>query len=60
MAHIGRQLFSRYLVAVEVAGTLLLVALVGAVAIVAHGTPGRGLGQRFEAEGSGRGEAGHG
>jgi NADH-quinone oxidoreductase subunit J len=37
MAHIGRQLFSRYLVAVEVAGTLLLVALVGAVAIVAHG-----------------------
>lgn len=37
MAHLGRQLFSRYLVAVEVAGTLLLVALVGAVAIVAQG-----------------------
>ncbi|HET6880695.1 MAG TPA: NADH-quinone oxidoreductase subunit J [Pirellulales bacterium] len=37
MAHVGRHLFSRYLVAVEVAGTLLLVALVGAVAIVAHG-----------------------
>ena len=31
------QLFSRYLMAVEVAGTLLLVALVGAVAIVAQG-----------------------
>ena len=30
----ARELFSRYLVAVEVAGTLLLVALVGAVAIV--------------------------
>ena len=34
MAHLGAQLFSRYLVAVEVAGTLLLVALVGTVAIV--------------------------
>lgn len=39
MAHLGGQLFSRYLVAVEVAGTLLLVALVGAVAIVAQGSP---------------------
>lgn len=37
MAHLGGQLFSRHLVAVEVAGTLLLVALVGAVAIVAQG-----------------------
>jgi hypothetical protein len=37
MAHLGGQLFSRYLIAVEVAGTLLLVALVGAVAIVMHG-----------------------
>ena len=36
MAHLGAQLFSRHLVAVEVAGTLLLVALVGAVAIVAQ------------------------
>jgi NADH-quinone oxidoreductase subunit J len=36
MAHLGRELFSRYLIAVEVAGTLLLVALVGAVAIVAQ------------------------
>jgi NADH-quinone oxidoreductase subunit J len=34
MAHLGGELFSRYLIAVEVAGTLLLVALVGAVAIV--------------------------
>ena len=34
---LGRQLFTRYLLAVEVAGTLLMVALVGAVAIVAHG-----------------------
>jgi NADH-quinone oxidoreductase subunit J len=34
MAHLGAQLYSRYLVAVEVAGTLLLVALVGTVAIV--------------------------
>ncbi len=39
MARLGGELFSRYLVAVEVAGTLLLVALVGAVAIVA--TAGR-------------------
>ena len=36
MAHLGGELFSRYLIAVEVAGTLLLVALVGAVAIVAE------------------------
>ncbi len=36
MAHLGGELFSRYLIAVEVAGTLLLVALVGAVAIVAQ------------------------
>ena len=42
MAHLGGQLFSRYLIAVEVAGTLLLVALVGAVAIVAQGSPAVG------------------
>ena len=36
MAQLGGQLFSRYLLAVEVAGTLLLVALVGTVAIVAQ------------------------
>lgn len=36
MAHLGAQLFSRYLMSVEIAGTLLLVALVGTVAIVAQ------------------------
>lgn len=36
MAHLGAQLFGKYLMAVEVAGTLLLVALVGTVAIVAQ------------------------
>ena len=36
VASLGAQLFSKQLVGVEVAGTLLLVALVGAVAIVAH------------------------
>jgi NADH-quinone oxidoreductase subunit J len=36
MAHLGARLFGTQLVAVEVAGTLLLVALVGAVAIVAQ------------------------
>lgn len=34
---LGAELFSKHLIAVETAGTLLLVALVGAVAIVAHG-----------------------
>jgi NADH-quinone oxidoreductase subunit J len=34
MAHLGGELFSRHLIAVEVAGTLLLVALVGCVAII--------------------------
>lgn len=36
MAHLGAELFTQHLVAIEVAGTLLLVALVGTVAIVAH------------------------
>ena len=36
VAHLGEELFSRYLIAVEVAGTLLLAALVGAIAIVGH------------------------
>lgn len=36
MAHLGAQLFSRHLLSVEVAGTLLLVALVGCVAIVSQ------------------------
>ncbi len=37
MAHLGKELFSKHLISVEVAGTLLLVALVGAVAIILHG-----------------------
>lgn len=37
MDHLGAQLFSKHLIAVEVAGTLLLVALVGAVAIAIQG-----------------------
>ncbi len=37
MAKLGAQLFTRQLLAVEVAGTLLLVALVGAVSIIIHG-----------------------
>jgi len=41
VATVGGVLFSRYLIAVEVAGVLLLVALVGASAIVAYQrTPG--------------------
>jgi len=45
MASFGGQLFSRHLVAVEAAGTLLLVAVVGAVAIATWKTtpkPGEG------------------
>lgn len=37
MARLGAVLFSQHLISVEVAGTLLLAALVGAVAIAAHG-----------------------
>jgi len=37
MAGLGRVLFSQHLISVEVAGTLLLAALVGALAIVIHG-----------------------
>ena len=36
VARLGGELFGRHLIAVEVAGTLLLVALVGAAAIVAQ------------------------
>ncbi len=36
VAHLGAELFSRYLIEVEVAGTLLLIALVGTIAIVSH------------------------
>lgn len=37
MASIGGELFTKHLVSVEVAGTLLLVAIVGAIAIVIQG-----------------------
>ena len=37
VASLGAQLFARHLVAVQVAGTLLLAALVGAVAIASQG-----------------------
>jgi NADH-quinone oxidoreductase subunit J len=37
MATLGRYLFSQQLIAVEVAGTLLMAALVGAIAIAIHG-----------------------
>jgi len=37
MAHLGGYLFSRHLIAVELAGTLLLAALVGAVGMVIQG-----------------------
>jgi NADH-quinone oxidoreductase subunit J len=37
MATLGRYLFSEQLIAVEVAGTLLMAALVGAIAIAIHG-----------------------
>ena len=39
MAGLGRYLFSRHLISVEIAGTLLLAALVGAVAIAIQGKP---------------------
>jgi NADH-quinone oxidoreductase subunit J len=39
MASLGRTLFSQHLITVEVAGTLLLAALVGAVAIAIQGKP---------------------
>jgi NADH-quinone oxidoreductase subunit J len=39
VATLGAQLFSGHLIAIEVAGTLLLAALVGAIAIVGHDRP---------------------
>ena len=39
VANLGRHLFGEHLVSVEIAGTLLLVALVGAVAIAIQGKP---------------------
>jgi NADH-quinone oxidoreductase subunit J len=40
VARLGEQLFSRYLLAIEAAGLLLLVALVGAAAIAVHSRRG--------------------
>src|SRR5262245_38588557 len=39
MANLGRRLWSEHLISIELAGTLLLVALVGAVSIVTFGRP---------------------
>jgi NADH-quinone oxidoreductase subunit J len=44
VAQLGAELFGRHLLAIQVIGTLLLVALVGAAAIVAHAHTGRGGG----------------
>lgn len=41
VAALGNQLFGTHLIAVELAGTLLLAALVGAIAIMIHGKPQR-------------------
>lgn len=38
---LGARLFSEHMIAVEVAGLLLMVALIGAAAIVSHGRAGR-------------------
>jgi NADH-quinone oxidoreductase subunit J len=38
VAHLGGQLFTRHLVAVQAAAALLMAALVGAVAMASHGT----------------------
>jgi NADH-quinone oxidoreductase subunit J len=46
MANVGRHLFAEHLISVEIAGTLLLAALVGAIAIAAFGKPR--LDQRIE------------
>jgi NADH-quinone oxidoreductase subunit J len=46
MATLGRHLWSEHLISIELAGTLLLVALAGAVAIASFGRPR--LGDRIE------------
>ncbi|HEY1784741.1 MAG TPA: NADH-quinone oxidoreductase subunit J [Pirellulales bacterium] len=68
VAHLGQELFSRYLVAVEVAGTLLLAALVGTIAMVGHERPPTEEDRRREqkrqspreSSGNGRGSRPHG
>ena len=37
VAHLGKELFGRHLISIEVTGLLLLVALVGAIAMAIHG-----------------------
>ena len=54
VATVGREVFSRQLVAVLVAGALLLAALVGAVAMAAHSAQRRAAGTIQTAGGSGR------
>jgi NADH:ubiquinone oxidoreductase subunit 6 (subunit J) len=51
VARLGAELFTRHLVAVEVAGTLLFAALVGAVVVVAQGRAGRESSDRRTAVG---------
>lgn len=46
VARLGGELFAKHLVSVEVVGTILLVALVGAIAIVIQGNPRRRTGTR--------------
>jgi NADH:ubiquinone oxidoreductase subunit 6 (subunit J) len=43
-AHLGRTLFTEYLLPVEIGGTLLLIATVGAIAIAQRREPGRPAG----------------
>ena len=47
VARLGGELFGRHLLAVEVAGVLLLVALIGSIAIVSRGGSGGGSGGGF-------------
>jgi NADH-quinone oxidoreductase subunit J len=50
VARLGGQLFAKHLVSVEVVGTILLVALVGAIAIVIQGNPRRRTGGQSRGE----------
>ncbi len=54
VARLGGELFGRHLLAVEVAGVLLLAALIGAIAIVARGEAALEDDRRLAAEGSRR------
>lgn len=58
VATLGSHLFSTHLVAVEVAGTLLLVALVGAIAIISQSAGERlnALGESMPIRGDGKGK----